>query len=52
MHGNNITVSFLSLLNIYKELKNTIEDFTHPEHGYLAGWAKQGGGAIYHVVDE
>uniref|UniRef100_A0A8B9T4S1 Uracil-DNA glycosylase n=1 Tax=Anas platyrhynchos TaxID=8839 RepID=A0A8B9T4S1_ANAPL len=31
-----------SLENIYKELSNDIEDFTHPGHGDLTGWAKQG----------
>ncbi|XP_031448320.1 uracil-DNA glycosylase isoform X1 [Phasianus colchicus] len=32
----------LSLENIYKELSTDIEDFTHPGHGDLTGWAKQG----------
>jgi uracil-DNA glycosylase len=31
-----------SLKNIYKELKNDIEDFTIPKHGTLIGWATQG----------
>ncbi|KAF1521879.1 Uracil-DNA glycosylase, partial [Eudyptula minor] len=31
-----------SLENIYKELSTDIEDFTHPGHGDLTGWAKQG----------
>lgn len=31
-----------SLINIYKELKNDIEDFQTPSHGDLTGWAKQG----------
>ena len=31
-----------SLVNIYKELTNDIEDFQAPKHGYLMGWAKQG----------
>ncbi|AWX13806.1 uracil-DNA glycosylase [Mergibacter septicus] len=31
-----------SLVNIYKELENDIEDFQIPEHGYLIEWAKQG----------
>uniref|UniRef100_A0A8D0GYS3 Uracil-DNA glycosylase n=1 Tax=Sphenodon punctatus TaxID=8508 RepID=A0A8D0GYS3_SPHPU len=31
-----------SLENIYKELSEDIEDFTHPGHGDLTGWAKQG----------
>lgn len=31
-----------SLVNIYKELKNDIEDFEIPAHGDLTGWAKQG----------
>ena len=31
-----------SLVNIYKELTNDIEDFQPPKHGYLMGWAKQG----------
>ncbi|CAM5162341.1 unnamed protein product [Eretmochelys imbricata] len=31
-----------SLENIYKELSADIEDFTHPGHGDLTGWAKQG----------
>ncbi|KFV56184.1 Uracil-DNA glycosylase, partial [Tyto alba] len=31
-----------SLENIYRELSMDIEDFTHPGHGDLTGWAKQG----------
>uniref|UniRef100_A0A8C0G1I9 Uracil-DNA glycosylase n=1 Tax=Chelonoidis abingdonii TaxID=106734 RepID=A0A8C0G1I9_CHEAB len=31
-----------SLENIYKELSADIEYFTHPGHGDLTGWAKQG----------
>ncbi|XP_009075059.1 PREDICTED: uracil-DNA glycosylase, partial [Acanthisitta chloris] len=31
-----------SLENIYRELSTDIEDFTHPGHGDLTGWAKQG----------
>ena len=31
-----------SLLNIYKELANDIDDFQRPSHGYLMGWARQG----------
>ncbi|XP_066466086.1 uracil-DNA glycosylase [Tiliqua scincoides] len=31
-----------SLENIYKELATDIEDFSHPGHGDLTGWAKQG----------
>ncbi|XP_056359931.1 uracil-DNA glycosylase [Oenanthe melanoleuca] len=31
-----------SLENIYKELSEDIEGFTHPGHGDLTGWAKQG----------
>uniref|UniRef100_A0A2K5L9N2 Uracil-DNA glycosylase n=1 Tax=Cercocebus atys TaxID=9531 RepID=A0A2K5L9N2_CERAT len=31
-----------SLENIYKELSTDIEDFVHPGHGDLSGWAKQG----------
>ena len=31
-----------SLINIYKELKTTIEGFTSPSHGDLSGWAQQG----------
>ncbi|KAK2573075.1 Uracil-DNA glycosylase [Acropora cervicornis] len=31
-----------SLVNIYKELANDIDDFQIPKHGYLKGWAKQG----------
>uniref|UniRef100_A0A2K6CL90 Uracil DNA glycosylase n=2 Tax=Macaca TaxID=9539 RepID=A0A2K6CL90_MACNE len=30
-----------SLENIYKELSTDIEDFVHPGHGDLSGWAKQ-----------
>ncbi|KAI1233072.1 Uracil-DNA glycosylase, partial [Lamprotornis superbus] len=30
-----------SLENIYKELSEDIEGFTHPGHGDLTGWAKQ-----------
>lgn len=31
-----------SLENMYKELISDIEDFEHPGHGDLTGWAKQG----------
>ncbi|XP_060119781.1 uncharacterized protein LOC132590867 [Heteronotia binoei] len=31
-----------SLENIYKELETDIEDFSHPGHGDLTGWAGQG----------
>ncbi|XP_042297314.1 uracil-DNA glycosylase isoform X2 [Sceloporus undulatus] len=31
-----------SLENIYKELTTDIEGFSHPGHGDLTGWAKQG----------
>ena len=31
-----------SLANIYKELKQDIQDFDIPEHGYLQSWAEQG----------
>ncbi|CAI5789522.1 uracil-DNA glycosylase [Podarcis lilfordi] len=31
-----------SLENIYKELAEDIEGFSHPGHGDLTGWAKQG----------
>lgn len=31
-----------SLLNMYKELKQSIPEFTIPGHGNLQGWAKQG----------
>ncbi|KYQ90077.1 uracil glycosylase [Tieghemostelium lacteum] len=31
-----------SLINMYKELKNTIEDFEAPKHGFLQSWADQG----------
>lgn len=31
-----------SLINIYKELENSIEGFKAPNHGYLESWAKQG----------
>lgn len=31
-----------SLLNMYKELENTIPGFTRPNHGYLESWARQG----------
>ncbi|KAK9711592.1 uracil DNA glycosylase [Basidiobolus ranarum] len=31
-----------SLVNIYKTLQQDIPGFTPPNHGYLAGWAKQG----------
>uniref|UniRef100_A0A8D2L0K5 Uracil-DNA glycosylase n=2 Tax=Varanus komodoensis TaxID=61221 RepID=A0A8D2L0K5_VARKO len=31
-----------SLDNIFKELSTDIEGFTHPGHGDLTGWAKQG----------
>ena len=27
---------------MYKELKNDIEGFIPPDHGYLVGWAEQG----------
>lgn len=37
---------FCSLENIYKELSTDIEDFTHPGHGDLTGWAKQGNPSI------
>lgn len=30
-----------SLENIYKELSTDIDDFVHPGHGDLSGWAKQ-----------
>ena len=33
---------FFSLVNIYKELKQDIDGFEIPDHGYLAGWAQQG----------
>jgi len=31
-----------SLVNIYKELKNTVPDFVTPSHGNLEGWCRQG----------
>ncbi|XP_028905221.1 uracil-DNA glycosylase [Ornithorhynchus anatinus] len=31
-----------SLENIYQELSTDVEDFSHPGHGDLSGWAKQG----------
>lgn len=31
-----------SLVNMYKELEDSIEDFKRPSHGFLEGWAKQG----------
>lgn len=31
-----------SLINMYQELENDIENFKRPDHGYLMGWAKQG----------
>ncbi|XP_075686575.1 uracil-DNA glycosylase [Rhinoderma darwinii] len=31
-----------SLENMYKELQTDVEDFVHPGHGDLTGWAKQG----------
>ena len=31
-----------SLLNIYKELKTSVEGFNNPGHGDLSGWAHQG----------
>ncbi|KAE8634233.1 hypothetical protein XENTR_v10002236 [Xenopus tropicalis] len=31
-----------SLVNMYKELETDIEGFSHPGHGDLTGWAKQG----------
>lgn len=31
-----------SLVNIYKELNQDIDDFSIPSHGYLQSWAKQG----------
>lgn len=31
-----------SLVNIYKELKSTVEDFQIPNHGDLSSWSKQG----------
>ncbi|XP_070540810.1 uracil-DNA glycosylase-like isoform X2 [Ptychodera flava] len=31
-----------SLENMFKELSKEYEDFQHPGHGYLNGWAKQG----------
>ena len=37
-----------SLANMYKELATDIPDFTIPQHGYLAPWAKQGGVAFKH----
>lgn len=37
-----LVVFACSLENIYKELSTDIEDFTHPGHGDLTGWAKQG----------
>ena len=35
-----------SLLNMYKELENTIPGFTRPNHGYLESWAHQGFSAV------
>lgn len=35
-------VFLYSLENIYKELAVDIEGFSHPGHGDLTGWAKQG----------
>jgi len=32
-----------SLVNMYKELVSDIAGFKMPDHGYLMGWAKQGG---------
>lgn len=31
-----------SLINIYKEIRNTVPNFTTPNHGCLEGWALQG----------
>ncbi len=31
-----------SLVNIYKELKNTVSGFVTPNHGDLTGWSRQG----------
>jgi len=31
-----------SLINIYKELSNSIPNFTKPNHGCLENWSKQG----------
>jgi uracil-DNA glycosylase len=31
-----------SLVNIYKELQDDIEEFSNPKHGNLTGWAQQG----------
>ena len=31
-----------SLVNMYKELDESISGFVKPDHGYLIGWAKQG----------
>ena len=31
-----------SLLNMYKELEQDIENFKRPSHGNLIGWAQQG----------
>ena len=31
-----------SLVNMYKELENSITGFTRPKHGYLESWARQG----------
>lgn len=46
MHERKSVKAFLifdhSLENIYKELAEDIEGFSHPGHGDLTGWAKQG----------
>lgn len=31
-----------TLINIYKELKNDVQNFQFPKHGYLIKWAEQG----------
>ena len=31
-----------SLVNMFKELENDVENFKRPEHGMLSGWARQG----------
>ncbi|WP_024548820.1 uracil-DNA glycosylase [Siccibacter turicensis] len=31
-----------SLVNMYKELQNSVEGFERPSHGYLESWARQG----------
>ncbi|KAH0625647.1 hypothetical protein JD844_015239 [Phrynosoma platyrhinos] len=45
-HRETLTASLAfvscSLENIYKELAADIEGFSHPGHGDLTGWAKQG----------